>query len=128
MRQLRPPLRLPSCYALMENALAFASLADDGLCGSYPSKPERTIASGLPTRELAGAPQPSSAIVVYLLHLKGVTERSYSDKKSGSKPMDHLHMRRSTSLAGNLLSSVFVTNRFTSAIKLVHGRRKEGSS
>jgi murein DD-endopeptidase MepM/ murein hydrolase activator NlpD len=41
---------------------------------------------------------------------------------------DHLHMRRSISLVGNVLNSVFVTNSFTSSIKLVHGRRKEGSS
>ena len=35
-------------------------------------------------------------------------------------------MRRSFPLVGNLLNSV--TNRFTSGIKLVHGKRKEESS
>jgi len=29
--------------------LAAKSREDDGLCGSYSSKPERTISSGLPT-------------------------------------------------------------------------------
>jgi hypothetical protein len=38
------------------------------------------------------------------------------------------YLRRSISLVGNVLNSVFVTNSFTSGIKLVHGRRKEGSS
>jgi hypothetical protein len=37
-------------------------------------------------------------------------------------------MRSSISLVRNLLNSVFVTNRFTSGIKLVHCRRMEGSS
>src|SRR6266478_7071251 len=38
------------------------------------------------------------------------------------RPMHHLRMRRFISPVGNLLDSFFVTKRFTSGIKLVHGR------
>jgi len=41
--------------------------------------------------------------------------------------MDHLRMRRFISPVGNLLNSFFVTNRFTSGIKLAQGiANKEG--
>src|SRR5260370_39119480 len=53
---------------------------------------------------------------------KNVPERAYSDKTVGSKPMVHLRVRRFISLAGNLLKSFLITNRFTSGIKLVQGR------
>jgi hypothetical protein len=48
-----PPKKFP--WECLENRLALGrSRADDGLYGSYPSKPDRTITSGLPTnRELA---------------------------------------------------------------------------
>jgi hypothetical protein len=45
-----------NCAVLARDVRLFIfAIAPDGLCGSYPSKPNRTITAGLPTiRLLAG--------------------------------------------------------------------------